>query len=251
MSWVRIDDHFYDHRKWADAPAESVALWLAAMAWCNRNDAFDGVIPANKLTGLVNVRSVKVTTGDLVKRHAFYIHERGYQIHEYTDYQQNDKVQQIRETRRANGKKGADARWRMANDGKTDGKTDGKDIANGWQEPWQTDGKQNAPPPTTHHPSVITSSVTPPALTLVGGGDNSRQDEVLTEYGRLAVELARARGVKITNAKNYADKASHTPLGDPDMSSNLFRWLLEFPTAPANAIACWLHGDKHSMRNFA
>ena len=58
MAWVKIDQHFYDHPKWAEAPGDSIALWLAAMAWCNRNNSLDGFIPTAKLHGLVNIRNL-------------------------------------------------------------------------------------------------------------------------------------------------------------------------------------------------
>lgn len=111
MAWVRIDDGFYDHPRWATAPGDSIALWLAAMAWCNRNDAVTGHIPALKLNGLVNVRNVKASATDLVTRGAFVAVADGYFITSYEEYQQNEKVQAIRAKRRDAGKAGADARW--------------------------------------------------------------------------------------------------------------------------------------------
>lgn len=149
MSWVRVDDHFYDHAKWATAPGDSIALWLAAMAWCNRNDSYDGFIPANKLAGLVNIRNSKRTAADLCERVAFEKQGDGYLIHDYAEYQQNDKVRQIRDARSAAGRKGARARW-----GKN-GTEIANPIANEKQVPWQTDGNENAPRPTTHGPNHI------------------------------------------------------------------------------------------------
>lgn len=115
MAWVKIDEHFYDHPKWAEAPGDSIALWLAAMAWCNRNDSLDGFIPASKLIGLVNVRNVKRTAADLVHRQAFHPQTRGgasgYLIHDYPEFQQPEKVREIAAKRSANGKKGAAVRW--------------------------------------------------------------------------------------------------------------------------------------------
>lgn len=111
MAWVRIDEEFYDHPRWAEAPGDSIALWLAAMAWCNRNDSIHGFIPAAKTSGLVNVRNVKRTCADLVERGAFEPTAGGYIIHDYEDYQQPEKVKEIREKKVAAGKAGAKARW--------------------------------------------------------------------------------------------------------------------------------------------
>jgi hypothetical protein len=135
MAFVRIDQEFYDHPKWATAPGDSIALWVAAMAWCNRNESWDGYIPANKLAGLVNVRNVKRTVADLCDRVAFSVHGEGYLIHEYPEYQQNEKVRKLRDTRSEAGKKGAESRWR----------SHGKPMANAIANAWQTHGNENAP----------------------------------------------------------------------------------------------------------
>lgn len=111
MAWVRIDEEFYDHPRWAEAPGDSIALWLAAMAWCNRNDSIHGFIPVAKTAGLVNVRNVKRTCADLVERGAFEPTAGGYIIHDYEEYQQPEKIKEIREKKVAAGKKGAESRW--------------------------------------------------------------------------------------------------------------------------------------------
>lgn len=156
MSWIRIDDHFYDHPKWATADGDSIAMWLAAMAWCNRNESFDGYIPAHKIAGLIKVRNAKATCTDLVKREALSRHGDGFLIRNYAEWQQNEKVKAIREKRAENGKKGAAARWgQMAN-----GMASAIANANGdaTDPAWQTDGKahgnEDAPPPTTHSAGV-------------------------------------------------------------------------------------------------
>lgn len=156
MSWIRIDDHFYDHPKWATADGDSIAMWLAAMAWCNRNESFDGYIPAHKIAGLIKVRNAKATCTDLVKREALARHGDGFLIRNYAEWQQNEKVKAIREKRAENGKKGAAARWgQMAN-----GMASAIANANGdaTDPAWQTDGKahgnEDAPPPTSHSAGV-------------------------------------------------------------------------------------------------
>lgn len=111
MAWVRVDDGFYDHPKWHSATAEMVGLWVAAMAWCNRNDSVEGFIPTGKLAGLVAVRNLKSVCAALVASGAFHDADGGYLIHDYEEYQQNEKVQAIRAKRSEAGKKGATARW--------------------------------------------------------------------------------------------------------------------------------------------
>lgn len=111
MVWVKIDDHFDEHPKWVGAPGDSIALWLAAMAWCNRNDSIEGYIPALKLAGRVHVRNLKKSIADLVERGAFHPAAGGYVIHDYPEYQQPEKIREIREKRAAAGRKGAAVRW--------------------------------------------------------------------------------------------------------------------------------------------
>lgn len=116
MPWVKLDEHFYDHPRWATAQGDSIALWVCAIAWCNRNDSVTGFIPRAKTRGLCDVRSLTKTLADLVARGAFEEADGGYLIHDYTEYQDNAKVQAIREKRRAAGKRGAEARWGSKDD---------------------------------------------------------------------------------------------------------------------------------------
>jgi hypothetical protein len=111
MVWVKVDDHFDENPKWVGAPGDSIALWLAALAWCNRNDSIEGFIPELKLQGRVHVRNLKRSIADLVDREAFHPVDGGYVIHDYVEYQQPEKVREIREKRAAAGRKGARNRW--------------------------------------------------------------------------------------------------------------------------------------------
>lgn len=111
MAWVKIDEHFYDHPKWCDAPGDSIALWLALTAWCNRNDSTTGFIPEAKTRGLLNIKNVPRTLVDLCDRVALHKVPGGYLIHDYEEYQQPEKVKDIAAKRSAAGRKGAAHRW--------------------------------------------------------------------------------------------------------------------------------------------
>lgn len=112
MAWVRIDDQFYEHPKWRSAPTDSIALWMAAIAWCNHYRENTGFIPAHKLNGLLaGVRNPRRTVADLVQRGALIAHEDGYLIHEYREWQQIERMEATSAVRSANGKKGATSRW--------------------------------------------------------------------------------------------------------------------------------------------
>ena len=51
MPWVKIDDHFDEHHKFQKAGPLAAALWLAGLAYCNRN-LTDGRIPRSKANTL-------------------------------------------------------------------------------------------------------------------------------------------------------------------------------------------------------
>jgi uncharacterized protein YbjQ (UPF0145 family) len=225
MSWVRIDDHFYDHPRWVDAPGDSIALWLAAMAWCNRNDSFGGFIPAVKLGGLVNVRNVKATTKDLVDRGAFSQQLNGYFITSYEEYQQNERVKAIREERRKAGKKGADARWGTKSDGNEDGNCHGNTMA--------TEMPHHPPPVDGEEQDFSTHG-------------KSRLDETADAYGQKAFENAVKSGRAIGDPIRYKRKVATEAKGNPEL-----RRLLDlFPTAPASVIVAALYGDKGALRYY-
>lgn len=44
MPWIKVDDHYDEHQKLADVGPLGQALWLAGLAYCNRN-LTDGFIP--------------------------------------------------------------------------------------------------------------------------------------------------------------------------------------------------------------
>ncbi len=108
MTWVKIDDGFADHPKIVKAGPLGMALWVAGLAYCNRN-LTDGFIPwaaAHKLIswrfreadGLL--REIGVMSGmqgddvnddyviGLLKDNGLWEEVTGgYQVHDYLDYQ--------------------------------------------------------------------------------------------------------------------------------------------------------------------
>lgn len=53
MPWIKVDDHFDEHPKLAAAGPLAWPLWLAGLAYCNRN-LTDGFIPWSVATTLVS-----------------------------------------------------------------------------------------------------------------------------------------------------------------------------------------------------
>jgi hypothetical protein len=108
MAWVRIDDHLDEHPKIAQAGPLGLALFVAGLAYCNRN-LTDGYIPrAVALTLLEfshpdhdgNPLPISVTNGmqghditaqdvidTLLELRLWKTARGGYQVHDYHDYQ--------------------------------------------------------------------------------------------------------------------------------------------------------------------
>jgi hypothetical protein len=53
MPWIKVDDHFDEHPKLAKVGPLGIALWMAGLAYCNRN-LTDGFIPWSIAGSLVS-----------------------------------------------------------------------------------------------------------------------------------------------------------------------------------------------------
>lgn len=132
VAWIRVDDHFDEHNKFQQVGPLGIALWLAGLAYCNRN-LTDGHIPWAKARSLLSwdflgpdqePMTIAITSGmkgDDVKP-AFVIRllvdaglweevDGGYRVHDYNDYQFTKE--QIEQKREATTKRVAE--WRERN----------------------------------------------------------------------------------------------------------------------------------------
>ena len=75
---------------------------------------------------------------------------------------------------------------------------------------------------------------------------SSRQQDVIAHYVRLGVQGMEDRGEAIKSdtgiRRHFTQQVTE--------NHNLPKWCDLFPTAPADAVAAWLHGDKGSMRYY-
>ncbi len=136
MPWVRLDDHFDEHPKIASVGPLGLALWVTALAYCNRN-LTDGFIPWTKARSLVaweyqdadgKLYTVARTTGHvgddvsaphvidlLVDAGLWEIVDDGYQIHDYADYQPlKAEIEAAREQKVEAGRRGGQARAKQS-----------------------------------------------------------------------------------------------------------------------------------------
>lgn len=140
MPWVRVDDHFDEHPKLAKVGPLGWALWLAGLAYSNRN-LTDGFIPWSVAQGLVTWQyleapdeegrrkqmTIAVTSGMaggdvetdrvielLLWAGVWEPRDGGYYIHDYPDYQfTRAEIEAKRAAGQAGGQASAKARARV------------------------------------------------------------------------------------------------------------------------------------------
>lgn len=126
MGWVRVDDDFYDHAKFVDLSLSAMGLWVALLAWSNRN-LKDGKIP-HAIPQRLGATAEQVQ--ELVDAGLLDVNCVGLEIHDYHDFQPSkDEVEakraEISEKRAEAGRKGAASRWQP----------DSKTEATEWPQP--------------------------------------------------------------------------------------------------------------------
>lgn len=171
MAWVRIDDHFDEHPKLARVGPLGWAVWMAGLAYANRNMT-DGFIPWSVARRLVSwdflapaqagaqagaqaenqqVMTVSVTSGMagqdvtneyviglLIEAGVWEECRGGYCIHDYGEYQRTRaEIEEEREKKRRAGQAGGQARAQAS----AKARAQADDIA-----PAQAESKQNSSP---------------------------------------------------------------------------------------------------------
>jgi len=235
MAWVKLDDGFPEHPKVQEAGGDAAWLHVCALAYCNRNTT-DGFIAFGVLARLSDRRTPRKLAECLVAAGLWDAQEGGWTIHDYLEFQPSKaKVDAER----------AAARERMAalRADKEAKRSSAEVRAN--NERSSDEVRSTRPDPV--YP-VHESPPTPPSLDCPEGVDNpsERLIEIADNYARIAYQQAVASGRQIRFEDRYKAKAKSTALSHDDIG----RLAAEFPTAPADAVAAWLHGDKGSMRYY-
>jgi hypothetical protein len=99
MPWVKLDDHFDEHPKLAQAGPLGLALWVAGLAYCNRN-LTDGFIPHRVAHAMLSWEGIGIysgTTGEdvtgemvagmLVTAGLWEREGSDYRVHDYLEFQ--------------------------------------------------------------------------------------------------------------------------------------------------------------------
>jgi hypothetical protein len=88
MSWAKVDDHANEHHKLLEAGAEACWLWTCGLMYANRQPARDGRIPEPAVAMLYPFKHPKRLAEKLVAVGLWERTETGYQIHEFTFWNQ-------------------------------------------------------------------------------------------------------------------------------------------------------------------
>lgn len=195
MTWVKLDDGFYDNLTNRALGPAGRDLFIASLCFCAKANT-DGKIPkADVDLVLAQAQTKSTTVTKLIAAGRWLDRGDHYEVDQYLRYnpsrqQTEDRRSDISRKKSEAGKKGARARWHSddTTDGKRNGTADSTAIAPG-------DGKRDGPVPSRPHQSP---PHTPPA-----GADPSHIEEDLTAACRLVahrkLDLRRQRSEKDPN----------------------------------------------------
>ena len=107
MTWVRLDDGFYQHPKIVRVGVVGMALQVAALCYANHN-LTDGFIPSEAVAMLVP--GANGVVAKMVRVGLWDEAEDGYLIHDYTKYQWTKaQIETFRAQKQAAGQAGGQA----------------------------------------------------------------------------------------------------------------------------------------------
>lgn len=105
MSWLRLDDDFYDHEKLGDLDPAAGWLWVRALGWSAKH-LRDGFVPAHVVVQFAGgIEAAQHLAALLVKARLWVVASGGWSAHDFTEY--NPSAEQVRAKR-------AEAKARMA-----------------------------------------------------------------------------------------------------------------------------------------
>lgn len=105
MSWLRLDDDFYDHEKLGDLDPAAGWLWVRALGWSAKH-LRDGFVPAHVVVQFAGgIEAAQHLAALLVKARLWDVASGGWSAHDFTEY--NPSAEQVRAKR-------AEAKARMA-----------------------------------------------------------------------------------------------------------------------------------------
>lgn len=206
MSWLRLDDDFYDHEKLGDLDPAAGWLWVRALGWSAKH-LRDGFVPAHVVVQFAgSIDAAQSLAALLVKARLWDVVPGGWSAHDFTEY--NPSAEQVRAkraeakarmaARRAQGgsvraNKGTSSQEPaenvLANNSRTDHERADEQRANVPESPPRRSPPPSRPDPT---PPVSPTGDTPPTPSPgVGEGEGGApRVSTVERQGFLAEELA-------------------------------------------------------------
>jgi hypothetical protein len=124
VAWVRVEDHFDEHPKFQKVGPLAAGLWLAGLAYCNRN-LTDGFIPEARVRAMVtwhdDTKEGYEAIDRLVQAGLWERMEDGYLVHDFRKYQPLKK-QVLAERSRSQAAKSLGGRVRASRAGRDHGR---------------------------------------------------------------------------------------------------------------------------------
>lgn len=115
MGWVKIEDRYSRHPKMMAVGVDGLALDVSGMCYA-REHGTSGFVPDSAIDVIGPVRNAKRVAAKLVKVDRWERDDSagGWWIHDFADYNPEDKVDEAAERRKEKARKGASARWGSA-----------------------------------------------------------------------------------------------------------------------------------------
>lgn len=234
MPWVRLDEHFPEHRKILAAGGDAAWLHVCAISYAARN-LTDGHIPATVLDRLSDRRHPAKLAARLVEVGLWQLAPDGWMIHDFLDYQPS--AAKVRE-----GRDAAAERQRRAREAAAAKRAAVTPMS---QRDSQRDSRcdmavSHGPP----DPTRPVSTDIPPRVTNPGPVDNpgGREQQIATAY----LDHARQRAGQITHPTSWEAKVNAT---FDTLRPKLRTLLAQFPDAPTDTLVHAL--DTGDTRNLA
>jgi hypothetical protein len=223
MVWFRIDDKFHANAKVIAAGNAAIGLWTRCGAWSS-DQAKEGRIPKH----VAEMYGTKKEIGALLAVRLWVEDGNDYVMPDFLDFNpSNAEVEAVRAKRAQAGALG----------GRNSGKAR-RSKAEASASPLLNECFDNDEANTNPDPSQ--SPKTP--LTPQG----ARKRAVVEAYISIGKRMESQAGRSIRSEAGFERMARERANAHPDVT----RWLEMFPTAPANAVAAWMYGDKGSMRYY-
>jgi hypothetical protein len=134
MTWGRLDDTFWRHRKLTGTSLAATGLQVRALSYCNDqlNDGYLTPADLDRLAPEIGKRARRKLAAELVTRNIWEENGEGWHVHDYLDYNRPAaevlaERAHLSEVRSKAGSKGAAKRWHPDSNG--DGKPHGKPMA--------------------------------------------------------------------------------------------------------------------------